>query len=147
CLQVRSGAVADPGRHHRHGRAGRPRAGVQGLPDRRRVEPDTPVVMGMTPDRVAAVALTLALSACRAAPPSPPKDATAGHEHTAPHHGQLVELGEEFAHVELVLDRKAGRLTAYVLDGEAEQPVRVTQPTLTLMCTAPPALAKQPLEL
>jgi hypothetical protein len=104
-------------------------------------------MMGMVPVRVAALALTLAVSACRAARPSPPKNPAAGHEHTAPHHGQLVELGDEFAHVELVLDRKIGTLTAYVLDGEAEQPVRVVQPSLTLVCTAPLVLEKQPLEL
>jgi hypothetical protein len=42
------------------------------------------------------------------------------HEHTAPHGGSLVEFGEEFAHIELVLDSATGVLTAYVLDGEAE---------------------------
>ena len=35
--------------------------------------------------------------------------------------GTLVELGNEFAHVELVLDSNAGSLTAYVLDGEAQE--------------------------
>lgn len=52
------------------------------------------------------------------------------HEHHAPHGGALEELGEETAHVELVLDPTSGRLTAFVLDGEAENPVRVVQPTL-----------------
>lgn len=49
------------------------------------------------------------------------------HEHHAPHHGTLVELGEEFAHVELTLDPAQGVLTGYVLDGEAENPVRISQ--------------------
>ena len=49
----------------------------------------------------------------------------AAHEHHAPHGGTLVELGEEAAHLELVLDSAAGSLTAYPLDGEAEQSVRV----------------------
>jgi hypothetical protein len=49
------------------------------------------------------------------------------HEHKAPHHGTLVVFGEEFAHVELVLDKKTGKLTAYVLDGEAEKAVRIKQ--------------------
>ena len=43
-----------------------------------------------------------------------------------------MELGGEFAHVELVLDPDAGSLTAYVLDGEAEESVRLKQPSLTL---------------
>src|SRR6266699_3894920 len=48
------------------------------------------------------------------------------HEHHAPHKGTLVEFGEEFAHLELVLS-KDGKLTGYVLDGEAEKAVRVKQ--------------------
>jgi hypothetical protein len=43
-----------------------------------------------------------------------------------------VELGEEFAQVELVLDPEAGSLTAYVLDGDAEESVRLKQKTLTV---------------
>lgn len=49
------------------------------------------------------------------------------HEHAAPHGGTLVAFGDEFAHLELVLDEKTGRLTAYALDGEAEKPVRLKQ--------------------
>lgn len=49
------------------------------------------------------------------------------HEHTAPHGGTLVVLGDEFAHLELVLDAETGKLTAYVLDGEAENPIRLEQ--------------------
>ncbi len=52
------------------------------------------------------------------------------HEHAAPHGGTLVELGEEAAHVEIVFDRKAGRLVAYLLDGEAEASVRSRQPEI-----------------
>jgi hypothetical protein len=54
------------------------------------------------------------------------------HEHHAPHQGTLVVLGEEFSHVELVLDSTTGELTAYVLDGEAENPVRVSQTSLII---------------
>ncbi len=50
-----------------------------------------------------------------------------GHEHSAPHGGTLIVLGDEFAHLELVLDPGTGDLTAYVLDGEAESPVRLEQ--------------------
>jgi hypothetical protein len=48
------------------------------------------------------------------------------HEHKAPHGGTLIEFGEEFAHLELVLD-KEGKLNGYVLDGEAEKAQRVKQ--------------------
>ncbi|MDE0301462.1 MAG: hypothetical protein OXN17_22785 [Candidatus Poribacteria bacterium] len=54
------------------------------------------------------------------------------HEHTAPHGGTLVVLGEEFAHVEFVLEETTGKLTAYVLDGEAEKPIRLTEKTIGL---------------
>ena len=54
------------------------------------------------------------------------------HEHHAPHQGTLVVLGEEFSHVELVLDSATGELNAYVLDGEAENPVRVSQSSLII---------------
>jgi len=54
------------------------------------------------------------------------------HEHHAPHKGALVELGDELAHVEFVFDRKTGELTGYVLDGEAENPVRVKAEAIEL---------------
>ena len=54
------------------------------------------------------------------------------HEHTAPHGGTLVVFGDEFAHIELVLDQTTGKLTGYVLDGEAEKSVRLSQKTIEL---------------
>ena len=54
------------------------------------------------------------------------------HEHTAPHGGTLVVFGDEFAHIEFVLDQTTGKLTGYVLDGEAEKPVRLSQKTVEL---------------
>lgn len=65
-------------------------------------------------------------------------NSTAGHshEHHAPHGGTLIELGEEFAHVELMLDDSTGTLTAYVLDGEAEHPVRLKDDALVVFIKA-----------
>ena len=54
------------------------------------------------------------------------------HEHTAPHGGTLVVFGDEFAHIEFVLDQTTGKLTGYVLDGEAEKSVRLSQKTVEL---------------
>ena len=54
------------------------------------------------------------------------------HEHKPPHNGTLVVFGEEFSHVELVLDPASGKLTGFVLDGEAENPVRLTQRAIRL---------------
>jgi len=44
----------------------------------------------------------------------------------------LVELGEEFGHVELVLEPSSGTVTVYVLDGEATEAVRLIQKTIGL---------------
>lgn len=60
-----------------------------------------------------------------------------GHAHTAPHGGTLVVLGDEFAHLELVLDAAAGQLTVYVLDGEAVGGVRLAQEQLELLIRLP----------
>ena len=54
------------------------------------------------------------------------------HKHTAPHDGTLVVLGEEFAHLEFVLDTETGKITVYVLDGEAENPIRIEQESIEL---------------
>ena len=51
-----------------------------------------------------------------------------GHAHHAPHGGTLVLLGDHGTgfHLELLLDEN-GTLEAYVLDGEAENFVRISQ--------------------
>jgi len=68
------------------------------------------------------------------------------HEHKPPHQGTLVEFGEEFAHLELVLDPATGRLTGYVLDGEAEKPVRVEQKEIVLQVKGKPSEVAVPLQ-
>jgi len=52
------------------------------------------------------------------------------HEHHPPHGGAPVELGEEEYHVEIVRDGEAGKLQAFVLDGELENFIRVATPSL-----------------
>lgn len=47
------------------------------------------------------------------------------HEHKPPHGGTPVELGAEEYHLELVLDADAGKLQAFVLDGEMEKFIRI----------------------
>lgn len=54
------------------------------------------------------------------------------HEHAAPHGGTLIVFGEEFAHLELVLDAVTGSLSGYVLDGGAEYAVRIEQASIEL---------------
>jgi len=57
------------------------------------------------------------------------------HAEKGPHGGALVAIGEEAAHLEFVLDAETGKLTAYVLDGEAEKPVAIKQANLQLALT------------
>lgn len=57
----------------------------------------------------------------------------AKHEHHPPHGGTPVVLGAEAAHVELVVDATAGRIQAYVLDGELENFIRVAAPKLEIV--------------
>ena len=68
------------------------------------------------------------------------------HEHHPPHRGSLQVFGKEMAHLELLLDSKGGRLTAYALDGEAEKYVRLSQRTIriSVLKTVP---ARKPFEL
>lgn len=61
--------------------------------------------------------------------------APAKHEHHAPHDGTAIVLGKEEYHLELVLDAAAGKLTAYVLDGELENFIRVKAPAFEVVAT------------
>ena len=56
-----------------------------------------------------------------------------GHSHKAPHGGTLVEVGQHAFNVELVRDAAAGKLTAYVLDGHAENFIRIAIPSFELV--------------
>jgi hypothetical protein len=60
-----------------------------------------------------------------------------GHAHEAPHGGALVLLGEHGTgfHLEVILG-KEGILDLYVLDGEVENFVRVSQEELSMQVTA-----------
>jgi hypothetical protein len=62
--------------------------------------------------------------------------ASGGHAHTAPHGGYLFEIGEHAYNLELVRDKSAGKLTAYLLDGHAENFVRIAAPALELTAIA-----------
>ena len=63
------------------------------------------------------------------------------HEHHAPHGGTLVELGDHVMHVEFLLDGESGLLTAWILDAEAEKPVRVQQTHFGLLVQLPGEVA------
>ncbi|MDB5390221.1 MAG: hypothetical protein JWM11_5867 [Planctomycetaceae bacterium] len=57
------------------------------------------------------------------------------HHHHAPHHGSLTMLGDHVAQLELTIDAEAGKLTVYVLDGEAEKSLAVDQAVLEVAVT------------
>ena len=79
--------------------------------------------------RLTLAALASLLAACSKSDPHAGHDhsaaAPAKHEHKAPHGGTPVVLGAETYHLELVRDAATGTLTAYVLDGEMENFIRV----------------------
>lgn len=90
--------------------------------------------------------LALLLCACQSSPPAATVQGPAstpsaqvegegdhGHEHRPPHGGTLVLIGDHFAMVEVLWNQADGNLTLYVLDGEAEKPIRCKQAKLTLV--------------
>lgn len=62
-------------------------------------------------------------------------DKPAKHEHHPPHGGTPVVLGDEVYHLELVLDANAGKLQAFVLDGELENFIRSSAPSFEVVAT------------
>lgn len=78
------------------------------------------------------VALAAALPGCGKEAPKPAPAAPEAHDHTAPHGGELLELGEEEAHVELLHDRKGATLTVWVYGKSLSAPVAVEAPTIML---------------
>jgi hypothetical protein len=78
--------------------------------------------------------LALALGGCDAKAKENEKGGK--HEHKPPHNGTLVVFGDEYAHLELVLDPASGTLDGYLLDGEAENPVRAVQKTIEVKVKA-----------
>ncbi len=97
------------------------------------------------------LALGLGLNGCtdptatigpETAPPPATVDTHDGHDHDAhghashgPHHGDLIELGNEEFHAEIVHDEIAGTVTIYVLNGEATEQVPIDATEVTINAT------------
>lgn len=93
--------------------------------------------------------IVVGMAACKPAPPAMPEtkapEPTVSvaeeheheHHHAAPHGGSLIELGDHVAHIELVLVADTGTVTAYLLDGEAENALRVPEPALAIDIVLP----------
>ena len=60
------------------------------------------------------------------------------HVHVAPHGGTLTELGEHAFNVEWVRDAGQGSLDAYILDGHAENFVRLPLPAFSITLEGQP---------
>lgn len=54
------------------------------------------------------------------------------HPSEGPHHGELIELGNEEYHAELVHDEAAGTVTIYVLDATAVKQVPIEATEITI---------------
>lgn len=59
-----------------------------------------------------------------------------GHQHTPPHGGTAVVLGDEAYHLEFVLDPEAGKLRVYVLDGHMDKFIRLTNESFAVSAKA-----------
>lgn len=57
------------------------------------------------------------------------------HPVEGPHHGDLVELGNEEFHAEVVHDHESGSLSVYILDGSATKEVAIDAKELTINVT------------
>lgn len=80
--------------------------------------------------------LFVVCTACTKDTPPPVSNAQpAKHEHHPPHGGTPVVLGAEIYHLEFVLDSASGQLSAYVLDGEMENFIRIAAPSFEVVAT------------
>ncbi len=85
-----------------------------------------------------AAALFLAMTGCDgnksktvSTPPPAPVE-THLHPAKGPHHGDLIELGNEEFHVEMVHDDAAGAVTIYILDSAAKVAVPIDATELVI---------------
>lgn len=69
---------------------------------------------------------------CDGQPKSSHSHSHSGHHHEPPHGGTAIDLGDEEAHLEFVLDAATGKLTCYVLKGHMAGFQRITQETIEL---------------
>lgn len=65
-------------------------------------------------------------------PPELPPGSGHAHPSEGPHHGSLIELGNEEYHAELVHDEEAGSVTIYILDGSAKKAVAIEAQEITI---------------
>lgn len=61
------------------------------------------------------------------------KKAAPKHEHPPePHGGEVVEVGEEVAHLEMIHDHVGGKVTVYVLGADLKTPIAIETPVVNV---------------
>ena len=63
-------------------------------------------------------------------------DSQDSHPEEGPHHGALLELGDEEYHAEIVHDEDAKTVTVYILDSTAKKAVPIDAKSLTIVVRA-----------
>jgi hypothetical protein len=102
----------------------------------------------LTAHSILATLALFALGCPKSPDPKPDAPATDDHAHPSegPHHGQLIELGDEEYHAELTHDHDSGKVTVYLLDSTAKKSVTSDAKDLTinLVVEGKPAQFKLP---
>lgn len=85
--------------------------------------------------------LGILLAACGDKPA--PKDAIEAHndghdhaDHTAPHGGEILDLGGGAAHLEIIHDHDGGNMTVYILGADMKTAVPIEAPVVNLVTKA-----------
>lgn len=74
----------------------------------------------------------LSLVACPAKEEKKGGGAEAEHDHKPPHGGEVIELGNEEGHLEVIHDHDGGKVTVYVFGSGFDKPISVAQPTIVI---------------
>lgn len=89
----------------------------------------------LVPTLILAIASLAIGPGCAKQPQKAVSAAPPRHEHKPPHGGTPVVLGDEVYHVELVLDPAAGKLQAFIFDGELENFIRSSVPSFEIVAS------------
>jgi hypothetical protein len=88
--------------------------------------------MNVLPRAILAGALLAAATGCGRKPDASAPAGTQLHRSVPPHGGTPIALGDDYR-LELVRDAGAGTLSAYLLDDEMEEFIRIPAPSLSLI--------------
>jgi hypothetical protein len=90
-------------------------------------------------DLLSSIALALALAACGKDDAVTKGGSPGAHAHpAAPHGGEVLDLGEQEYHLEMIHDHVGGHVTVYVLGKDLKTPVPVAAPVINLNAKSGP---------